>query len=136
MLFRSGRDGNGAEVELETVVSVNGVLTCDQSGPLCMPPGKSLPATFLGTVRMQAVNPIAVVVQRLSADGSLADYRGCTGVEASTQVVLPPVRAYREPLTAMLPRTPQNWISMRTPLSVGAEWRRTTGSREIGRAHV
>ena len=46
---------------------------------------------FLGTVRMQAVNPIAVVVQRLSADGSLADYRGCTGVEASTQVVLPVV---------------------------------------------
>lgn len=87
----SGRDGNGAEVELETTVVVNGVLTCDQRGPLCMPPGKSLPATFLGTVRMQAVNPVAVIVQRMSADGSIADYRGFTGAEASTQVVMPVV---------------------------------------------
>ena len=44
-----------------------GVLTCDQRAPVCMPPGKSLPATFSGTVRMQAVNPIAVVVQRMVA---------------------------------------------------------------------
>ena len=87
----SGRDGNNAEVELEATVTVNGVLTCDQQGPACMPPGKSLPATFSGTVRMQAINPIAVVVQRLSPDGSLADYRGFTGSEASTQVVLPVV---------------------------------------------
>ena len=87
----SGGDGNGAEIEFETTVTVNGVLTCDQRGPLCMPPGKSLPATFFGSVRMQAVNPIAVVVQRLSADGSIADYRGFTGLEASTQVVLPVV---------------------------------------------
>jgi len=87
----SGRDGNGAEVEMETTVTVNGVLTCDQRGPLCVPPGKSLPATFAGTVRMQSVNPIAVIVQRLSADGSIADYRGFTGAEASTQVVMPVV---------------------------------------------
>ncbi len=87
----SGRDGNGAQVEIESTLTVNGVLTCDQSGPACMPPGKSLPATFLGTVRMQAVNPVAVVVQRLSADGSIADYRGFTGGEASTQVVMPVV---------------------------------------------
>ena len=91
LLRFSGRDGNGAEVELETTVTVNGVLTCDQRGPLCVPPGKSLPATFFGTVRMQAVNPVAVVVQRMSADGSIADYRGFTGVEASTQVVMPVV---------------------------------------------
>ncbi|MGE3856054.1 MAG: hypothetical protein AB7G21_03720 [Dehalococcoidia bacterium] len=90
-LLFSGRDGNGAEIELETTVTVNGVLTCDQRGPLCMPPGKSLPATFIGTVRMQAVNPVAVIVQRLSADGSIADYRGFTGAEASTQVVMPVV---------------------------------------------
>ena len=87
----SGRDGNGAEIELETTVTVNGVLTCDQRGPLCVPAGKSLPATFFGSVRMQAVNPIAVVVQRLSSDGSIADYRGFTGGEASTQVVMPVV---------------------------------------------
>lgn len=87
----SGRDGDGAEVELETTVTVTGVLTCDQRVDQCLPPGKTLPATFFGTVRMQAVNPIAVVAQRVSQDGSLADYRGFTGSEASTQVVLPVV---------------------------------------------
>ncbi len=87
----SGQDGNGAQVEFESTVTVNGVLTCDQRIDACLPPGKSLPATFFGTVRMQAVNPIAVVVQRLSADGSLADYRGFSASEASTQVVLPVV---------------------------------------------
>ena len=87
----SGRDGNGAQVELETTITVNGVQTCDQRGALCLPPATSLPATFSGVVRMQAVNPIAVVVQRLSADGSIADYRGFTGAEASTQVVMPVV---------------------------------------------
>ena len=87
----SGRDGSGAQVEFENKVTVNGVLTCDQRVQQCLPPGKVLPASFFGTVRMQAINPIAVVVQRLADDGSLADYRGFTGVEASTQVVLPVV---------------------------------------------
>src|SRR5690606_29492232 len=44
---------------------------------------------FSGTVRMQSVDPVAVVAQRVSSDGSLADYRGFTAEEASTQVVLP-----------------------------------------------
>src|SRR5690606_19541740 len=55
----------------------------------CLPDGVILPDRFSGTVRMQSVEPIAVVAQRLSSDGSLADYRGFTAEEASTQVVLP-----------------------------------------------
>ncbi len=91
ILRYSGRDGNGVEIELETTVTVNGVLTCDQRAQQCLPSGKTLPPTFFGSVRMQAVNPVAVIVQRLSDNGSLADYRGFTGAEASTQVVLPVV---------------------------------------------
>ena len=86
-----GRDGAGAQIELESTVTVNGVLTCDQRVDACLPAGKRLPATFSGTVRMQAVQPIAVIAQRLSSDGALADYRGFTGAEASTQVVMPVV---------------------------------------------
>ena len=87
----SGRDATGVQLELEATVTVNGVLTCDQRAQQCLPPNKALPPSFFGSVRMQAVNPIAVIVQRLSGDGSLADYRGFTGLESSTQVVLPVV---------------------------------------------
>ena len=40
-------------------------------------------------MRIQAVEPIAVVVQRISPDGALADYRGFTVEEASHSVLLP-----------------------------------------------
>src|SRR5690606_39736752 len=55
----------------------------------CLPDGVILPDRFSGTVRMQSVEPVAVVAQRISDDGSLADYRGFTADDASTQVVLP-----------------------------------------------
>ena len=93
-LLFEGEDGSGGRIEIEHTVTVLGSLTCDQrqsGGAGCLPPGESLPARFVGTVRMQSIEPIAVVAQRISADGSLADYRGFTAEEASRQVVLPVV---------------------------------------------
>jgi len=91
-LLFDGENAAGDRVEIEHTVTVTGALTCDQrfdgvSG--CLPSGVSLPATFFGTVRMEAIDPIAVVAQRLSPDGAFADYRGFTAEEASRQVVLP-----------------------------------------------
>lgn len=91
LLFQ-GTTADGSEYERESTITVLGARTCDQrsTGPSgCLPAGEELPATFYGTVRMQAASPIAVVVQRASSDGSLADYRGFTADEASRQVVMP-----------------------------------------------
>ncbi|TAJ19892.1 MAG: hypothetical protein EPO65_05390 [Dehalococcoidia bacterium] len=87
-----GRDGAGGQVSIESKVTVFGSMTCDQSQATtlgCLPADRALPATFTGSVRIQAVEPITVVVQRLSTSGSLSDYRGFTPGEASRQVVLP-----------------------------------------------
>lgn len=88
----NGRTAGGQEFEVEHTVTVFGNRTCDQrasGATACLPDGVSLPDRFSGTVRMQSVEPVAVVAQRVSSDGSLADYRGFTSEEASTQVVLP-----------------------------------------------
>jgi len=93
-LLFEGSDGAGGRIEIENTVTVLGSLTCDQTlngGGGCLPPDESLPPTFVGTVRMQSVEPIAVVAQRIGANGPLADYRGFTAEEASRQVVLPVV---------------------------------------------
>ena len=93
LLFSGVTDG-GEEFEVEHTVTVFGNRTCDQrssGSTACLPDGVSLPDKFSGTVRMQSVEPVAVVAQRVSNDGSLADYRGFTAEEASTQVVLPVV---------------------------------------------
>ncbi len=93
LLFQ-GTTGDGSTYERESTITVLGARTCDQRGTgiaACLPVGEQLPSTFYGTVRMQAVSPVAVVVQRSSSDGSLADYRGFTADEASRQVVLPVV---------------------------------------------
>jgi len=87
-----GTDVVGDRVEIEHTVVVQSVLTCDQraSGAAgCLPGGRDLPASFTGLVRMQAVEPIAVVAQRIDGTGGLGDYRGFTAEEASRQVVLP-----------------------------------------------
>lgn len=89
-----GRDDAGAQVSIESKVTVFGSMTCDQSQPTtlgCLPVDRALPSSFTGSVRIQAVEPITVVVQRVSSAGSLADYRGFTPSEASRQVVLPVV---------------------------------------------
>lgn len=91
-LLFDGTDASGDRYEFEHTMTVFGARTCDQdfSGALgCLPEGTALPSTFFGTVRMQSVQPIAVVGQRRSADGSLADYRGFTAEDASTRVVVP-----------------------------------------------
>ncbi len=91
-LLFEGENEDGDRMEIEHTVTVLSSLTCDQGASgaaACLPDGQSLPPVFFGTVRMQAVEPIAVVAQRLSADGALADYRGFTAEEASRQVVLP-----------------------------------------------
>jgi len=91
-LLFDGENAEGDRVEIENTVVVSGALTCDQrfdGAAGCLPAGLSLPPTFFGTVRMEAVDPVAVVVQRLSSDGAFADYRGFTAEEASRQVVLP-----------------------------------------------
>lgn len=93
-LLFSGRTDSGQEFEVEHTLTVFGNRTCDQrstGSAACLPDGVSLPDKFSGTVRMQSVEPVAVVAQRLSTDGSLADYRGFTAEEASRQVVLPVV---------------------------------------------
>lgn len=87
-----GKTATGQEFEAEHTITVLGNRTCDQrssGAAACLPDGVSLPDRFSGTVRMQAVERVSVVAQRVSADGSLADYRGFTAEEASTQVVLP-----------------------------------------------
>ncbi|MSQ29756.1 MAG: hypothetical protein EXR68_04625 [Dehalococcoidia bacterium] len=87
-----GRDSGGAQVSIESKVTVFGSLTCDQSQATtlgCLPADRALPSSFAGSVRIQAEDPITVVVQRTSSTGSLADYRGFTPSEASRQVVLP-----------------------------------------------
>ena len=87
-----GTDGAGDRVEIEHTVVLQSVLTCDQraSGAAgCLPADRDLPASFTGSVRMQSVEPIAVVAQRIDAGGGLGDYRGFTVEEASRQVVLP-----------------------------------------------
>lgn len=91
-LLFEGENQDGDSIEIEHTVTVFSSLTCDQGqiGALaCLPDGMRLPDIFVGTVRMQSVEPIAVVAQRLSPDGGLADYRGFTAEEASRQVVLP-----------------------------------------------
>lgn len=88
-----GTDGSGNLIEVEHTVTVRSSLTCDQrfDGVRgCLPEDKPLPSTFFGTVRMQAVQPIAVVAQRVSPNGTaFSDYRGFSAAEASRQVVLP-----------------------------------------------
>jgi hypothetical protein len=87
-----GTNGAGDRVEIEHTVVVDSVLTCDQRAPGaagCLPVERDLPPSFTGSVRMQAVEPIAVLAQRMGPDGALGDYRGFTVEEASRQVVLP-----------------------------------------------
>ena len=91
-LLFDGENAAGDRIEIEHTVTVFGALTCDQrfdGAAGCLPAGQALPSTFFGTVRMESVDPIAVVAQRLSPDGAFADYRGFTAEEASRQVVLP-----------------------------------------------
>jgi hypothetical protein len=91
-LLYEGHDDAGGRVEIEHTVSFVGSLNCDLRTPLaggCLPGDKPLPDRFEGTVRMQAIEPIAVIAQRLSPEGQFGDYRGFTADEASRQVVLP-----------------------------------------------
>lgn len=89
-----GTNGAGEAVEIEHEIVVTSALTCDQAlagvGG-CLPDDQDLPASFRGTVRIQATAPIAVVAQRRDADGSLDNYRGLTTEAASRQVILPVV---------------------------------------------
>ena len=88
----NGLTPSGQTFEVEHTITIFGSRTCDQratGNSACLPDGVTLPNQFSGTVRMQSVEPVAVVAQRVSTDGSLADYRGFTAEEASTQVVLP-----------------------------------------------
>ena len=84
-----GVTASGERIEIDHKMSVVGVLTCDQRDQSCLPSGRDLPATFVGSVRLQSIEPIAVVVQRASSKGGFADYRGFTVSEAARQVVLP-----------------------------------------------
>ena len=91
-LLFAGRDAAGDEIEIEHEVALTSVLTCDQrldGAGGCLPEGTALPAVFFGSVRVRAEQPVAIVAQRLSADGALADYRGFTAEEASRDLVLP-----------------------------------------------
>ena len=91
LLFK-GHDGEGGEFEVEHSVIATSPLTCDQrldGAGGCLPEGVRLPDVFFGSVRARADHPIAVVAQRLSDGGALADYRAFTAEEASTGVVLP-----------------------------------------------
>ncbi len=89
-----GTNAAGDPIEVEHTVAVTSTLTCDQrltdvAG--CLPADEDLPATFVGTVRIIATSPVAVVAQRLDQDGSLDNYRGLTTEAASRQVMLPVV---------------------------------------------
>lgn len=91
-LLFTGRDEAGSEIEIEHTVVVRSGLTCDQrldGAGGCLPDGVALPGVFFGSVRARADHPIAIVAQRLGADGALADYRGFTAEEAAREVMLP-----------------------------------------------
>ncbi|MSP22076.1 MAG: hypothetical protein EXR66_03525 [Dehalococcoidia bacterium] len=91
-LLFEGHDDAGGRVEIEHTISFAGALNCDLRVPGatgCLPADHHLPTRFEGTVRMQALEPIAVVAQRISPEGPFADYRGFTANDASRQVVLP-----------------------------------------------
>jgi len=93
-LLFDGKNEKGERIEIEHTVNVSASLTCDQrltGEGACLPSDFDLPSTFLGTVRMDSTNPIAVVVQRISPNGAIADYRGFSAEEAARQVVLPVV---------------------------------------------
>ena len=110
------RDGD--EIEIEHSVTVFSSLTCDQrldGAGGCLPEGVALPRVFFGSVRIQATEPVAIVAQRVSGDGALADYRGFTVEEASREVVLPvwsmllPLRRARMRTAFMLDSFP--WLA-------------------------
>ncbi|MXZ46461.1 MAG: hypothetical protein F4Z08_05635 [Chloroflexi bacterium] len=91
-LLFTGQDDTGAEIEIEHSVQVASTLTCDQrldGAGGCLPDDVSLPDVFFGSVRARSVHPIAIVAQRLSRDGALADYRGFTAEEAARELMLP-----------------------------------------------
>jgi hypothetical protein len=91
-LLFEGEDGSGGRVEIEHSLAFSGSLTCDlrfSNAGGCVPDDTPLPGGFRGSVRMQGIEPIAVVAQRIGDDGRLGDYRGFTAEEASRQVVLP-----------------------------------------------
>ena len=91
-LLYVGRDGRGDEIEIEHTAVVHPVLTCDQrrgGAAGCLPDGVALPDPFFGSVRIHATEPVAIVAQRVSGDGALADYRGFTAEEAASDVMLP-----------------------------------------------
>ena len=91
-LLFEGIGVSGDRFEVEQTLSMQSALTCDLRLPGaggCLPPGVTLPDTYRGTVRIQAVDPVAVVAQRLSEGSLLADYRGFTVEEASRHIVLP-----------------------------------------------
>ncbi|MCY4454874.1 MAG: hypothetical protein OXC56_01025 [Chloroflexi bacterium] len=91
-LLFTGRDDSGNEIEIEHSVDVVSGLTCDQrldGAGGCLPDDVALPDVFYGSVRGRADHPIAIVAQRLSNNGALADYRGFTAEEAARDVVLP-----------------------------------------------
>ncbi len=79
----------GERIEIEHKMALVGALTCDQRDRGCLPADRDLPPTFVGSVRLQSIEPIAVIVQRSSSKGGFAEYRGFTVSEASRQVVLP-----------------------------------------------
>ena len=87
-----GTNASGDKIEINHTLTVLSSLTCDQrstGAAGCLPADRDLSSTFVGAVRLEAVNPIAVVVQRQSSAGGFSDYRGFTVGEASRQVVLP-----------------------------------------------
>ncbi len=91
-LLFAGRDAAGDEIEIEHELVLASVLTCDQrldGAGGCLPEDAALPDVFFGSVRVRAAEPVAIVAQRLSAGGALADYRGFTAEEASRELVLP-----------------------------------------------
>lgn len=91
-LLFEGIDAAGDHFEIEQTLGVHSALTCDlrfAGAGGCLPSDVTLPPVFRGTVRIQAVEPVAVVAQRLSEGGPFADYRGFTVEEASRHVLLP-----------------------------------------------
>ena len=88
----SGTNASGERIEIDHKVTVVSSITCDQRSTgagACLPNDKDLPSTFSGSVQLQAVEPIAAIVQRASTQGAFSDYRGFTVVDASRSVVLP-----------------------------------------------
>ncbi|HLF71122.1 MAG TPA: hypothetical protein VI759_03085 [Dehalococcoidia bacterium] len=95
-LFVKGYDlssGQPVHVQKENSFTVNAAKACWQNADdesNCLAPGDALPFNFVGTIRLESSQPLAVVVLRgTTLNETFTDYRGIRPADGSYRVLLP-----------------------------------------------